>query len=281
MVASLLIVPLLLITFLMLMAAVAIVIRGVIRRRRWVEEPSCGRCRYAVEGLDVMRCPECGADLEEVGVLTPGMVRPLGPRTCVLAWTLALPMPAFLLSLLAWAVLPSTYLSHSRLQLTPTDPAAPYQAAVIDFVGDGSRLDRDHDRATITLTMNDGTTSRALDVDLDTFRYRTERPDGGWRASEDALDEAVVEGWLAGLCGRDPAGDRAAEATELFARIDTMATGHPGAAGPAFTGATFSGTVTMISRDWFWPAAAVTWLVTWLGGGLLLARTVARRHAAS
>jgi hypothetical protein len=40
-----------------------------------VIEPSCRACGYAVRGLPSFRCPECGSDLREVGIDTPGMGR--------------------------------------------------------------------------------------------------------------------------------------------------------------------------------------------------------------
>ena len=35
-------------------------------------EPSCRACGYAVKGLPSFTCPECGSDLREVGIDTPG-----------------------------------------------------------------------------------------------------------------------------------------------------------------------------------------------------------------
>jgi hypothetical protein len=44
--------------------------------RRWwepkVTQPSCRACGYAVRGLPSFTCPECGSDLREVGIDTPG-----------------------------------------------------------------------------------------------------------------------------------------------------------------------------------------------------------------
>ena len=37
-----------------------------------VTEPSCRACGYAVRGLPSFTCPECGSDLREVGIDTPG-----------------------------------------------------------------------------------------------------------------------------------------------------------------------------------------------------------------
>lgn len=37
-----------------------------------VREPSCRACGYPVKGLPSFTCPECGSDLREVGIDTPG-----------------------------------------------------------------------------------------------------------------------------------------------------------------------------------------------------------------
>ena len=37
--------------------------------------PSCRACGYAVKGLPSFTCPECGSDLREVGIDTPGAGR--------------------------------------------------------------------------------------------------------------------------------------------------------------------------------------------------------------
>ncbi|MEM9347715.1 MAG: hypothetical protein AAGB26_13975 [Planctomycetota bacterium] len=40
--------------------------------------PSCGQCGYAVRGIETLACPECGADLREVGIIMPGQASGLG-----------------------------------------------------------------------------------------------------------------------------------------------------------------------------------------------------------
>ena len=55
------------------------------RRASWwgakVTEPSCRACGYAVRGLPSFTCPECGRDLREVGIDTPGAARELARRS--------------------------------------------------------------------------------------------------------------------------------------------------------------------------------------------------------
>ncbi len=57
----------------MLIMVVAGVLLIVFSRSRGTAYPSCGRCGYDVSGSigSVTRCPECGRDFTEVGILPP------------------------------------------------------------------------------------------------------------------------------------------------------------------------------------------------------------------
>ncbi len=68
------------------------------RDNRSVTHPECGHCGYDVRGLPTFICPECGRDLREVGILTPGTFRP--PKPDSLEAKLMKPMPAWV----SWAV---------------------------------------------------------------------------------------------------------------------------------------------------------------------------------
>lgn len=58
--------------------------------RRAVKQPACERCRYPVEGLGSLNCPECGADLRRIGIITRAMeVRRRGHLPgALVAWSL-------------------------------------------------------------------------------------------------------------------------------------------------------------------------------------------------
>lgn len=74
-----------------------------LRRRRWgrkLKEPRCGKCGTIVKQLAAMKCPQCGADLRQVGIARRAPMRWLGRRVLLTLWTLALPLPAILLSVL-------------------------------------------------------------------------------------------------------------------------------------------------------------------------------------
>jgi hypothetical protein len=42
-----------------------------------IDEPCCARCGYNVKGLPSFVCPECGSDLREAGIVTPGRYGPV------------------------------------------------------------------------------------------------------------------------------------------------------------------------------------------------------------
>ena len=48
-----------------LISAVAYHVATLALRRH---EPTCGKCGYSARGLSIPECPECGADLREVGI---------------------------------------------------------------------------------------------------------------------------------------------------------------------------------------------------------------------
>lgn len=60
--------------------AVAIVFVVLVRRRYRATpaDPQCGKCGYIVRGVPSLRCPECGADLREVGIVAAARGRESG-----------------------------------------------------------------------------------------------------------------------------------------------------------------------------------------------------------
>jgi hypothetical protein len=66
------------------------------------DDPACGNCGYCVRGISALLCPECGADLREVGIIAPNAHHPLPRYVKAIFWTLVLPVPALLIS---WVLL--------------------------------------------------------------------------------------------------------------------------------------------------------------------------------
>ena len=76
------------------------------RRGQAAAMPLCGQCGYCVRGVPTFTCPECGADLREVGIVGPHARR--GPNVWlpILVWTVLLPFVAIVLTLVLTRLVP-------------------------------------------------------------------------------------------------------------------------------------------------------------------------------
>jgi hypothetical protein len=83
------------ILLLALAVANAVVLVSILRRSR-VEEPACGRCGYAVRGLESVRCPECGGHLAATGIVTRRMM------PVISTWLLAVLGVLLVSALISW-----------------------------------------------------------------------------------------------------------------------------------------------------------------------------------
>ncbi|XAM00010.1 hypothetical protein OT109_01215 [Phycisphaeraceae bacterium D3-23] len=99
--------------------------------------PACGKCGYPARGLNTFECPECGADLREVGIVTPGMRR--GGAGCVLpiVWTVGIFFGGAILGNALSGVLPRAEIGQYHVQLTPK--ASTYQMIVLSADYSGPR----------------------------------------------------------------------------------------------------------------------------------------------
>jgi len=81
----------------------------------------CGKCGYPARGAINFACSECGADLREVGIVTPNQRKPmLGPVGFLALWTICLPVPAFTLAGILIAAGPKQSIANESITLTPT-----------------------------------------------------------------------------------------------------------------------------------------------------------------
>lgn len=119
--------PLLLVCVVLFIGALAFIAFAMGRRSKIgsVAAPCCAACRYPVEGLTSLTCPECGSDLRRVGILTPAMRRPIRVWTAIVLWSLLLPIPAFALSgLIASLAVPTRNVHETSWDLLPIAPAS-------------------------------------------------------------------------------------------------------------------------------------------------------------
>jgi hypothetical protein len=90
-----------------------------------VTEPSCGNCGYATRGISTLNCPECGADLKEVGIVMPGDGRSALLAGCMMP--LLVTIVIFLLAVggipLATLVVPSYETQSTHFDVWPDSDA--------------------------------------------------------------------------------------------------------------------------------------------------------------
>lgn len=93
----------------------------------------CGNCGYIVRGLPTLLCPECGADLRVVGIVTKWR-RPVGFWTAFAVWTVVSWFGGALISVLvASCLLPQLWTTtNSRLLQQPV--SAQYEAVSMGVV---------------------------------------------------------------------------------------------------------------------------------------------------
>ena len=129
---------------LMLIMVVGGVLLIVFSRTRGTDYPSCGRCGYDVSGSvgSVTRCPECGCDFTEVGILPPRRKRnPFMIAGGVVLIVLAVGCVSLSLLFATGARVQATAAQKAAAQQTAAaQQAAAAQAAEAEEEGDSQEL---------------------------------------------------------------------------------------------------------------------------------------------
>jgi len=131
-----LVLPYIITPFYMIAAPVALYF--FIRPPRGPAYSTCGECHYPVQGLSALKCPECGSDLREVGIESPGRTRPLPKWLRLSIWSLALPPVAW-----AGSFLFLTYVGPWVVESTRSWSIGPADSGsfnAIDMYAQGDRL---------------------------------------------------------------------------------------------------------------------------------------------
>lgn len=90
------------ITWLLLPIPAVLVLWKGLRHQSVQPDPQCGHCGYGVRGISTMMCPECGSNLQQVGIITPPLQNLR--RTSRLGWAVG-----WLLAILPISLLGSAY----------------------------------------------------------------------------------------------------------------------------------------------------------------------------
>ena len=113
----------LLVLAIVLVRLITYLVRG--RRQPRITAPSCGNCHYQVTGLQGTTCPECGSNLLDVGVLTPGQ---RSGRSTLLQkltwWTAVVFLAGWFLTNPIFEFLPTMYVWQGSTRVTFQSPAS-------------------------------------------------------------------------------------------------------------------------------------------------------------
>jgi hypothetical protein len=176
-------IPLLLFVLLLVSTVGLIVLwRGVFKRGIHGDLPSCGRCGYAVRGLLGLTCPECGADLREVGIVTPKQRGSVSPWAFAWLWSLLLLVFSGLMSGLLIQAGPTTTTGSLSSRFVPVI-SDEYQQVEIESNGQIPFVMTD-----VSILGNSGQLER-IRVDLRTMKFSRLSPAP---SNPQTLDSVVV-----------------------------------------------------------------------------------------
>ncbi len=238
------------------------------RRSKHIGEPVCGKCGYAVRGLPTFTCPECGSDLRAVGIVTEGhsSISPtMRGWLLVLVWTLVLPIPAFLLTVLIVQAAPQLNSTTAR-QVLDKPASNAYQR--IELVQ--NRVERDNvvisNDLTIALVAAQGDPLR-LEVSPRALSYSYRCKSGEKVQADSGLDAEVILDWMA-QASVDVTNEQVkSEAVELAAMVQaasgSLVTDLPH---EKFSSGSTSSFSDFGPPNWVGVTVAGFWLVLWLLG---------------
>ena len=253
---------------LLLLALVVVLVVLVLRRRRGpaVALPSCGQCGYAVRGLPTFTCPECGADLREVGIVTPTERRPLSPWWRVAIWSVLLPIPAYLLTIAAFLAVPHVQVVRDSLKLKQPRSGA-YVEVVVTTVRQGPRGGQTAPRELTFSLAAPGQEITVLEVDPQDLSYRY-RDKGRLVENRSELTTEAILAWMSTANVDTTDLQVQAEAGELLRLARDAARGRRlrSLSTTKFQGLSRGSRTSSGPRMWFGPTVIVFWLVVWLLG---------------
>jgi hypothetical protein len=166
--------------------------------RRPVTEPSCGQCGYCVRGLESMTCPECGSDLRVVGIVTPGVTRPLGKKMRLLGWTLFTPLITMLIGGVLMPLVGPQWLSTARRRVIFSQEPFCNVTLTVNAVGKKLTFGNSSQNTApapielIFVTLSQGNASMQVTLPARQFQF----VDANNKLVTGAFDAAAMEKWL-------------------------------------------------------------------------------------
>lgn len=191
--------------------------------------PACGKCGYPARGITTVHCPECGADLREVGIKRPGHYTDSAKMFVV---ALVYSTIFLVVSIVVWNVidaqLPYIFKTNARIKLKPVSDQ--YDALVrieteekiwggrahkggLDFVGGPYT----HPPATPLNTSLTGLTPGMRTISLTITLAPATTPAGAWNVPELSVDPVTREAQWTGLQGNRYQGQGALTEQDMLA----------------------------------------------------------------
>ncbi len=287
---------------LVFVAAVFVAVVLIARGRRGPgshADPSCGACGYNVRGLSQLSCPECGADLREVGILTPNMRRGIGPIGGVVLWSVIQLLPGMIGASLAIAFLvPNVYTrtenaSYAHRKYTGNETNPPTIIQTIDVSSAGKQTlwpwegrwpnKVPPNNLSIKVFTEQGSAAR-LDIDLNDTAYRYQDASGAIVEARAKVDEAVLTQWLesTGIMSDTSQPDRQGEIDDLHTIVrNGPLTGIENANLPLFAQQGSGSSSGGHPAPWGVAVVISVWVLVWLAGAVFIYRRLSRRTSTS
>lgn len=256
-------------------------------------EPRCGNCDYIVLGRSGHHCPECGADLNVVGIITSRFQR-RNKYVRPAAWTIAIAFLAF------WSYDdvvvnggPRASVLMVGVELTGPESqnylsARIYRKDIEDRSGRYSPVDPFEERELVIVDLFDLNGNQfTLQIDRNTHEWRHEQDNGMLELDESPLNPQVVLNWMSSIGVRTDDPSVVLEATQIGYITDAkikdrsyhiVSKLYPNYSRFSSIGNHVSGD--LLEPHWWLPLVISFWLAIWIAG-LAFVRFLGRveRHA--
>eukprot|EP00752_Nemacystus_decipiens_P015798 g14108.t1 len=270
--------------------------------------PGCGRCGYPTRGITSFECPECGADLREVGIQRPGQGKaavagcllPIGLTVLILiVASILMPvissqLPTYRQNSFDLRMSPNsgqynnaTILYEADVELSPGKPnysrgvstssssSASGRTSQITITNPAppTRITRLEFQATPAASSQTASFTARFQVDPTTQQASWTDSQGKQHATTGPCTDQDVLAFLAAL-GADPNNaDVQREAGEVYAMLDGFAKGMNHYSLQEFgVGGSGSTSLGLGGPSWFGPSYFSFWLVLWIIGLVWLIR---------
>jgi len=290
---------------------------GTGSKRNGVGLPCCGRCGYTVRGISKLVCPECGADLREVGINMPGQGgSALFGCLIPVAYSIVIFIFASLIAGVLSNFLPTYSNENIEVYLSPGSDQYDQVSVGLDatFVNSSGSYNpglslssssftssSGQRSATISITgasKNQKLTDLYLKVDPKTIsstasmqqsfnidpitRVATWNDSAGKSFNSAAAFASQDVLAFLGSAGADiTRSDVQLEAQELHALLDGLANGMNQFQLNQFSGGgSSSSSMSMSGPTWYFPTYFLIWFVIWIVGLVLIARKVRKGREA-